>query len=152
MYAQQYQVVGEAAHVTIDDPMYGRVRKFLPKHSLVPGNAPEVPHLLSVGLIAPVGVVEPPQPAEPVAEPSADSQNPPVGESQSPTGAAGVDAEAEKARAEARSKLPDDGSLPDGRAGHAVWVEAAVARGYAYEAAVKEDKKGLMDLLKQSTQ
>lgn len=49
-------------------------------------------------------------------------------------------------RVEARGKLPAEG-LPDGRAAQAVWVEAAVREGYAFNAVKGEEKAALVDLL-----
>lgn len=51
-------------------------------------------------------------------------------------------------RVAARSKLPADGSAPDGRASQAVWVEYGVAQGRDYTALAALGKDDLMKELK----
>ncbi len=58
-----------------------------------------------------------------------------------------ADAAAEAKRADARAKLPADGSAPDGRASEAVWVEYAVAQGLDRAEAEKAGKEELRKLL-----
>lgn len=137
-----YQVVGECAHATIDTP-HGRAKVLLYKGALVPAEAPELKHLLSTGLVEQVGddetggvnadgitVVE--------AERKAESENPEA------DAAAKLAADREAARA----KLPADGSMPDGRASQAVWVEYHVAQGGDYEELSRQDKPTLVELAK----
>lgn len=49
-----YQVIAECAHVTVDTP-HGRVKTLVLKDAVVPGDAPEIKHLLDSGMIAKVG-------------------------------------------------------------------------------------------------
>jgi hypothetical protein len=58
------------------------------------------------------------------------------------------DAKREQARADAKAKLPADGSAPDGRAGKDVWVEYAVSKGMDRDEAEKADKADLVAALK----
>ncbi len=62
--------------------------------------------------------------------------------------ATAVDPAAEAERAEARSKLPADGSPPHGNASKAVWVEFAVSKGMSREEAEKADRDDLREALK----
>jgi len=59
-----------------------------------------------------------------------------------------ADPELEARRAEARSKLPADGSAPDGRASQAVWVEYLVREGGNYDDLASQDKAELTKLAK----
>lgn len=153
MHYAQYQVVGHAAHATVDGP-HGRIRTLLMRGALVPGDAPEVPHLLSVGLIAPVGQAvgetapAPTSTAVAGGTPGEGSETPAgSGQQAAPDGQSpGPDPEVEEKRAAARAKLPTDGTAPDGRAGQAVWVEYLVTKGYDYDALKNEEKDALRDL------
>jgi hypothetical protein len=132
----RYQVVGEVAHVRTNTAS-GRQTLMLPKGAMVPADAPaeQIAHLLSVKLIKAVDGVPAPTPAPDPAE------SEPAG----PIDSVPYD---DPDRVAARQKLPDNGGLPHPNAGHPVWVEAAVAAGYAYDAAVKEDKQSLIELLR----
>jgi hypothetical protein len=66
---------------------------------------------------------------------------PPVGDEEK-------SADADKRRAEAKAKLPADGSAPDGRASKDVWVEYAVSKGMDRDEAEKADKADLVAALK----
>ncbi|MFY1686488.1 hypothetical protein [Plantactinospora sp. WMMB782] len=164
----QYQVVGQVAHVRTQSPQ-GPMTRLLYKGSLLPDDvSPEqIRHLLSVKLIAPFGGVggsDLPGAALPppiAGQESADDADTDGGNTDDnggggPQGGGGTEGSEtpfdDPDRTAARSKLPTDGSLPDGRAAHAVWVEAAVARGYAYEAARGTAKPELMDLLRNQQQ
>lgn len=138
----QYKVVGECATFTTDTPT-GRMRMTYFKGALVPAAATEreIIHHLSVGLIQPVGVPAQSRAAQPPA-PAPESRGP------APAVSGGGEADLPEERQKARAKLPPDGSLPHHNAAKPVWVEAAVARGYAYEAANAVDKAELMALLK----
>lgn len=138
----------------------------------------QIEHLLAVKLISPVEVGEPsvtvagqqvtePPVQQPVSTGDATDATvlgdtgaradqgdttPPDGAGAEPdgddSGSTEQDSDVEAKRAEARSKLPADGSLPDGRAGQPVWVEHLVGKGYGYEALVKEDKAELVKIAK----
>lgn len=54
-----------------------------------------------------------------------------------------------EARSAAQAKLPEDGSLPDGRASKDVFVEWLARNGYEYDELVKQDKPDLVALAKQ---
>lgn len=60
-----------------------------------------------------------------------------------------ADSETAKRRAEAKAKLPEDGSAPKGTAGKDVLVEYLVVKGYAFAELVKHDKSELVDMVKQ---
>ena len=59
-----------------------------------------------------------------------------------------ADPELETRRAEARAKLPADGSAPHHNAGQAVWVEYLAAQGGRYEDLSSQDKADLQALAK----
>ena len=50
----KYQVVAECAHATVDGP-YGRMVQLLYKGALIPGDAPQLQHLLKNGFVVKVG-------------------------------------------------------------------------------------------------
>lgn len=139
-----YKVVGQCAHVTTMTES-GRRKIMLFKGNPLPADTPEkeIRHLLSVKLIAQTGggVVQ----AEPsrVSETDDSGGQPPAGQDSVP-----VD---DPERVKAREKLPADGSQPDKRAGEAVWVEYAVAKGYSYDAARQAGKQELIGLLTQTS-
>jgi hypothetical protein len=115
--------------------------------ALVPAaaTAAEIRHHLSVGLIRAVGAAAgapTPQRQQPAATPAPEPEP-----EDTPQTSASTEQLSEE-RVKARKKLPADGSLPHHNASKAVWVEAAVARGYAYDAAAAADKPELVKLLK----
>lgn len=145
---RQYQVVGHCAHVKTQTAS-GPMTRLLYKGNLLPDDVPvkQIRHLLSVKLIAPFGDADLPDavvPDDVEQPPTSDGGGERAEGSESPQDSVPFDA---PERVAAREKLPADGSLPDGRAGHPVWVEAAVRAGYAYDAASKSNKKELQDLL-----
>lgn len=133
----KYRVTGHYATVktmTVSGPMVVG----LLKGAMVPPGVEQstIDHLLDVGLITPLpGAVEPIGPgwdAPPKDEEPADE--PPVAE---PTSG-----DLDERRAQARAKLPKDGSAPKRTHGHPVWVEYAVREGYdraLVEAATKDE-------------
>jgi hypothetical protein len=135
-----FRVVGQCAHVTTMTEG-GKRRVLLYRGAPLPSDVPEreVRHLLSVRLIAPVGGAAP---ASPVEEP------PPVEEEPPPATEQGG-GQLSQERIDAIAELPDDGSLPPPAARKAVWVEAAVRRGYEYGAASAATKAELVELLRQ---
>lgn len=62
-----------------------------------------------------------------------------------------ADSDVAAKREAARSKLPSDGSVPDGRASQATWVEYHVAQGGNYSDLAKQDKAELVSLAQQRT-
>lgn len=152
-----YQVVGQCAHVTVLGVDGGKQIQLLYKGSILPSSATEqqIKHLLSLNLIAAVG-------GEPVGThevgavaggtvrtgldgDEVESVEPGIGKPLDPD----ADVTAGK-RAAARAKLPEDGSAPDGRAGHDVWVEYLAARGYDYFELAKQEKSELVSLAKKA--
>lgn len=134
-----YRVVAECAMATVDT-LYGRAKSLVYKHGLVPGDAPEVPHLLANGMIEPVGGLAPEPGPAPVVEQGGADQKPPVVE---------VDPEVAAAREAARQKLAESGGVPDGRSADAVLVEYLAANGYEYDELVKTDRAALKELVAQ---
>ncbi len=145
----RYQVIGECAHVVIQDVSGVSAMTLLYKGAFVPDGVDEarLKHLVDSHLVAKVEDV-------PLAPNAAVGQDPTVGiptsnpdgggsESEGP-GGDGLHpvlteeqrqrqreaAEAEQKQADARAQLPSDGSAPDGRKSDAVFVEYLVARGY----------------------
>jgi hypothetical protein len=123
--------------------------------ALVPAaaTAAEIRHHLSVGLIRAVGApaaAPTPQRQQPAATsaPEPEPEDTGVPESEDTPQASASTEQLSEERVKARKKLPADGSLPHRNAGKSVWVEAAVIRGYAYEAATAVDKAELVALLK----
>lgn len=135
MARQSYRVTGHCAVFTADTAQ-GRMRLTYYRGQPVPDGATdaEIRHNLSMGLIAPVGAAEP---LPDLTSAAATSTEPPPGDS--------VPYDDPK-RAEARAKLPDDGSAPHPNAGEAVWVEYAVAKGYSYEAVKDVGKEEIKKL------
>lgn len=141
-----YQVVGEMGLFTTNTPA-GRMRVTINKRGMVPSDVPaeEIRHHLSVGLIRAVGVPAPVRaPTVPSPQPATTADAPAVEVSYSPPG----EPELPEERLAAQAKLPADGSLPHHNAAKAVWVEAAVRSGYAYDAAAAAEKPELVKLLK----
>ncbi len=137
-----YQVVAEAAHVTTEGGL-----RLIYKGSFVPDDcAPErVKHLLDAGLIKEVGKA-----ADAELAPNAAV----VPEEFATTGGDRVEpesgaAETDRKREAAKAKLPADGSAPDGRASHEVWVEYAVSKGLDRSEAEKASKEDLKQALSQ---
>lgn len=149
----RYQVTGECAHIVVDSPE-GPVTQLVYKGTILPDGVPaaRLRHLLDLNLIRDVGSnpIAPAAPAPNVQDPNevaaAGGPTEPSETPANPTSEAKPFDDPE--RVAAREKLPTDGSLPDGRAAHAVWVEAAVAKGYAYEAASSTEKPELIALLR----
>lgn len=139
-----WQVTAEMVVVPAATP-FGPQMVHVLRDGLLPDGVPDdrIQHLLSVGMIRAVGVVA----HAPADTGGADTDGPSV------PGSPGGDTppqpeELSEERKAARAKLPADGSLPHHAAGKAVWVEAAVDRGYAYEAANAASKAELVELLK----
>lgn len=144
--ADVYQVTAEAVLATVDT-VNGRMKTLLMRGALLPGSTPELKHLLDVGMVEKVGddagtglnaegglgAAETPA----VGPTSVVSSTPLTPEQQ----------ELEAKRAEARAKLPADGSAPDGRAAEAVWVEYAVLQGLDRAEAEKAGKEELRKAL-----
>lgn len=137
-----YQVVAEAAHVTTTGGL-----KLLYKGAIVPDDCDpkRVKHLLDTGLIAEVGKaadaeLAPNAAVVPDEFATTGGEQPAVESGQ---------AELDRRREAARAKLPSDGSAPDGRASHEVWVEYAVARSLSREEAEKASKDDLRKALAQ---
>jgi hypothetical protein len=134
-----YRVVAECAHVSTEGGL-----KLIYKGAPVPPDQDpkRLKHLLDTGLIAAVGEAE--------LAPNAAV----VSDEYATTGGAKIDvesgqAEIDRRREAAKAKLPADGSAPDGRAGHEVWVEFAVARGLDRDEATKASKDDLKSALAQ---
>lgn len=127
------------------DTQYGRQMVHVGRRGILPPGVPQekINHLLSLGMIRKVGpaVSAPPAPA-PAPAVKVEEEPPPEAP---PTDSVPYD---HPDRVAAREKLPAGGSLPDGRAAHAVWVEAAVRAGYAYDAARQATKQELQELLR----
>ncbi len=168
--ADQYQVVGECAHVNVTGIGGVQAVQLLYKGAFLPeGVDPaRLKHLVDSGL---VGKVD----GEPIAPNAAIEQNPNTGESlvgtsshgqgdgsegdglnaglseeqrQAQRKAADEAAALEQKRAAAKAKLPADGSVPDGRAADAVFVEYLVARGYSRDEVEKASSADLKKLAK----
>lgn len=133
--AKRYQVVRGLGYFT-DRGLTGTFVTAVLAPALVPESATEdeIRHNLSVGIIVEVD--------GPDTEPEQTQSEPGTGDPQT------SDEELSEERKAAQAKLPEDGSLPHANASKAVWVEAAVKRGYSYEAASKVDKAELVALLK----
>lgn len=129
---QQYKVVGACALIT-QDTVGGPMKCTLYRGAPVgPGAKPEeIRHNLEMGLLAPVGAVEP------VAE----DVEPSVPEVPSEPGEAG-DGD------DSAVDLPADGSAPKPAANKATWVEYAVSQGMDRDEATKASKKDLVEALK----
>ncbi|MFG1846765.1 hypothetical protein [Micromonospora carbonacea] len=160
-----YQIVGECAYVSTDTPS-GRTRVLMYKGALVPGNAPELKHLLDSGLVVKVGGGEtggvnadgltateaddldgdaPRRDSDGVLTSTYSSGEQPTGDQ---SGADSTDTK----RAAAQAKLPKDGSAPHPNAGQPVWVEWHVAQGGNYDDLAKQDKADLVKLAQQRQQ
>jgi hypothetical protein len=63
----------------------------------------------------------------------------------------GVVNEQQQARSSAASKLPEDGSAPDGRASREVRIEWLARQGHDYGELSKQDDAALKELVKQRT-
>ncbi len=165
--AGRYQVIGECAHVNVVGIGGVHSVQLIYKGAFVPeGIDPErLKHLIRSELVAKVD-------GEPIAPNAAIDQDPNTGASLSaakgetvggdgthPTlsdeqreaqrKAAEDNTAVEQKRAAARSKLPADGSAPDGRASHEVWVEYAVSKGLDRSEAEKASKEDLKQALAQ---
>ena len=149
----RYQVVGECAHVVVTDISGVSAVNLLYKGAFLPDGVDEarLKHLLDTGLVAKVD-------GEPIAPNAAVDQDPNVGipplqpaeggeggasDNDSPPEPTAEEQEAERRQAEARAKLPADGSAPDGRASAEVWVEFAVKQGFDRTEATKAGKDEL---------
>ena len=146
MAMDTYQLTAECAYVTADTA-YGRAKTLVYKGAIILGNAPELRHLLSSGMVvkvsddAGIGLN-----AEGGLGPAETPSAPPDGEA-GRRATEPVD-EVETKRAEARAKLSSDGSAPDGRAAQPVLVEYLVAKGYDYDAIKAAEKPELIELVK----
>lgn len=132
-----FRVTAECVQVRCDGPSW----QLLYKGAVLPESADGewVEHLLSMRMVERLSGVEPVKVAD------APSGAAPAGGSSDGGQAAEVDAK----RAEAQGKLPKDGSMPDKRAGQAVWVEYLVAQGSSYEDVRNADKADLISLAEQ---
>lgn len=130
------RVKGAFVQVTTLAPT-GHQRSAYYQGAYLPPDTPaeERDHLLSVGLVEEVPDSEAPAPTPTPAE-------------EPPTAGVNVPAVDDPRRVKARAKLPADGSPPPPQAGEDVWVEYAVSKGYAYEAARTAGKDELINLLK----
>lgn len=137
-----YQVVAAAAMVTQNTPNGPMKMLMYRGHVLGPGlTDAEIAHNVAGGYIREVGAAD---------EPVDDGLLPPAGGDAGQGDGAGdgaaVGSESETARADAKAKLPVDGSAPPKNAATAVWIEYAVAKGYLYDDCVKETRETLISL------
>lgn len=119
-----YQVVSECAHVTVDTP-HGRTKMLVLKDAVIPGDAPEIKHLLDSNMVVRFG-----------AEP--DDATPPVGTTDSSTDTTG--AEVKSAGTPASPPPPPMGGPGSGRE---AWAAYASTRGVA----VTDDMKSRDDIV-----
>lgn len=156
--ADQYQVVGECAHVVVADVSGVSAMTLLYKGAPVPDGVDEkrLKHLIDSGLVAKVEGV-------PLAPNAAVQQDPTVGVPTSQPGAGDKtdsgsgdglhptltdeQREAQAKQADAKAKLPADGSAPHHNASDAVWVEYAVVRGMDRDEATKAGKEEIRKTL-----
>jgi hypothetical protein len=144
----KYRVVGHYATVKTAT-MNGPTVVGLLKGALLPPDVEQatIDHLLDVGLILPLpGAVEQIGPGWDAPDPGSNSKEP-VTPDTTGSGANTSDDDLEKRRAEARAKLPTDGSAPKRTHGQPVWVEYAVREGYdraQVEAATRDELIELM--------
>ncbi len=150
----RYQVVGECAHVVVADHTGVNTLQLLYKGAFLPeGVEPRrLKHLLDTGLVEAEGAT-PLAPNDPIGsaetgEPVGDGAHPVVteGQRQSQRDAAESGDDAERKRADARAKLPADGSAPKGSASQEVWAEYAVAQGYDRSEVEKASRDDIRDL------
>ncbi|MFC0504231.1 hypothetical protein [Micromonospora costi] len=171
-----YQLVGECAYVSTNTAL-GRAKVLVHKGALIPADAPELKHLLDIGMAARVGgdetggvnaAGEPAAVADRTVVPASDGSRAmePV-EEQTATGTAhgqslnvsNADAEPteeDKAAAEtaarrqaAREKLAAlGGKAPDGRASTDVLVEYLVAQGGNYDDLIRSERSDLVETVK----
>ncbi|MFI2663270.1 hypothetical protein [Micromonospora carbonacea] len=160
-----YQIVGECAYVSTDTPS-GRTRVLLYKGALVPGNAPELKHLLDTGLVVKVGgdetggvnadgltTIEADDLDDDVPRRDSDGVlTSTYSSGEQPTGDQSDADSADSKRAAAQAKLPKDGSMPHPNAGQPVWVEWHVKQGGDYDDLAKQDKADLVKLAQQRQQ
>ncbi len=146
-----YRVIGQCAHVTVEGFGGGKYKQLIYRGSVVPDSATdeEIRHLVSINAIAKVddgiGTHEAPRQVDTdrTGTPPA-----PTTDSADPTAPPPVDPEVARKRAEAKAKLPADGSAPDGRASDAVLVEYLVGKGYDRGEAEKASSSDLRKLAK----
>ncbi len=139
-----YQVTADCAYVTVDT-LSGKTKTLAYRGALIPGDAPELKHLLDSNMVTKVGGDAGPGvnadggrgPAQPPDTPAAATTD------------AGTDAgdPDEQRRADARAKLAELGGTPDGRSSEAVWVEYAVTQGLDRAEAEKVGKDELRKVL-----
>ncbi len=151
MTAKRYQVVGECAHVEINDISGLKTVGLLYRGAFLPDGVSDerVQHLIGSGLVAEVGDT-------PIAPNASEPQDPAVGIRAAHAALGGntgeqdtdVDPEVLAKRKAAADKLPADGSAPHANAGKDVWVEFAVAKGMDRGEAEKVDKSELTAALK----
>lgn len=156
----RYQVVAECAYVKTSDSA-GVSWRLYEKGALVYGDTPNLQHLLDNGYIVKVGA-EATGGVDASGIPSgAYTADVPLGVTSTPVEqtaeqrAAEAEAEASyrtaadlaERRADAKAKLPADGSAPDGRASEAVMAEWLATKGYGYDELIKQDKAALKGLI-----
>lgn len=168
-----YQVVGECAHITEPTSM-GPAKVLRYKGALVPADAPELKHLLDLGIVAKVGgdetggvnadgvttaeadgKAETPG-ARAAGEPDRkDAEQVMLEANAAGTGNGSEPSAEEKAAAElaerrktAQDKLAGINGVPDGRASKDVLVEYLVQQGGSYDDLVKADKADLAEMVK----
>ncbi len=137
---KMYQVTAEAVLATVDT-QFGRMKTLLYKGAMLPASTPELRHLLDSNMVAEVGddagvglnaegglgpAESPADGPDSVVSPRARTAE----ELEADRVAAAEAGEVERKRADAKAKLPADGSAPDGRSSDAVLVEYLVGRGY----------------------
>ncbi|MFY1595484.1 hypothetical protein [Micromonospora sp. WMMD737] len=164
-----YQLVGEGAYVSTNTAL-GRAKVFVLKGALIPEDAPELKHLLDIGMAARVGGDEtggvnadgePAAIADGTVVPNPDGSRAlaPADEETTDTApsAAGPEPSADdkdtadtaERRRVAREKLAAlGGKAPDGRSHPDVLVEYLVAQGGSYDDLVRADKSDLLELVK----
>jgi hypothetical protein len=149
---KQYRVVAAAAMVTqhtVNGPM--KMLRYAGDIIQEGITEAEIAHNVAGGFIREVGGDEPDDGESldlgPATGTEGNGQAADIGAGSGESGEGGaVGSESDQARADARSKLPADGSAPSKAASTAVWVEYAVAKGYLYDDCVKETRDALITL------
>lgn len=156
--ADMYQVVAECAYVTVSGPT-GRAITLREKGALVPGDTPNLQHLLDNHFVVKVGAEATggvdadgiPSGAYTTDVPAGITSTPveKTAEQRQADAQAKAERETVEKRAAAKAKLPADGSVPDGRASKDVLVEFLAGKGYSYDELAKQDRDELAKLAKQ---
>jgi len=138
----QYQVTADCVYATVDT-VTGKAKTLLYRGAFVSPDAPELRHLLDSKMVAKVG--DDAGFGLNAEGGLGEATTPATGPTSvvSPSPLTAEDQETERKRAEARAKLPTDGSTPDGRASNEVWVEYAVSQGVDRTEAEKASKDDL---------